>query len=385
MLTRRKAVTLALAASTPSLSLVTSTRAATADRKLEGLLSAVRYDEELNATIPEQASLRIVAQSGKAVVSGSDYTWHAAPDGGGVFEQADGGWIYVSNSELSRGRGGVGAVRFDSQANIIDAYSILTGTSENCAGGKTLWGTWLSCEENEDDGQVYECDPTGTEAAIVRPGLGSFNHEAAAIDPQTGYVYLTEDKERGCLYRFVPKQAGDLSSGSLEVAVAEGMRLAWVPVPDPSASSVSTRKQVDNAARFQGGEGIIYADDHVYFTTKEDNKVWILNVRTMMFRTIYDGSLYDNPILGEVDNVVMSPGGELMIAEDNGDMQIVLLGEGYRPIPVVTLHGQDESEVCGPDFSPDGTRLYFSSQRGVSGKLSGGLTYELTLPDNVTG
>lgn len=378
MLTRRKAVTLALAASAPSLSLVTSTRAAMADRKLEGLLSAVRYDEELNATIPEQASLRIVAQSGKPVVSGSDYTWHAAPDGGAVFEQADGGWIYVSNSELSRGRGGVGALRFDSQANIVDAYSILTGTSENCAGGKTLWGTWLSCEENEDDGQVYECDPTGAKAAIVRPGLGSFNHEAAAIDPQTGHVYLTEDKERGCLYRFVPTQAGDLSAGSLEVAIADGMRLSWVPVPDPSARSVSTRKQVDNAARFQGGEGILYADDHVYFTTKEDNKVWSLNVRTMMFRTIYDGSLYDNPVLGEVDNVVMSPGGELMIAEDNGDMQIVLLGEGYRPIPVLTLHGQDESEICGPDFSPDGKRLYFSSQRGLSGRSSDGLTYELT-------
>lgn len=40
--------------------------------------------------------------------------------------------------------------------------------------------------------------------------------------------------------------------------------------------------------------------------------------------------------------------------------------------------GQDNSEITGPAFSPDGTRLYFSSQRG--GRLAGGITYEVTGP-----
>jgi uncharacterized protein len=40
--------------------------------------------------------------------------------------------------------------------------------------------------------------------------------------------------------------------------------------------------------------------------------------------------------------------------------------------------GQDESELTGPAFSPDGRSLYFSSQRG--GPLKLGITYEVTLP-----
>jgi len=42
--------------------------------------------------------------------------------------------------------------------------------------------------------------------------------------------------------------------------------------------------------------------------------------------------------------------------------------------------GQDASEIAGPAFSPDGTRLYFSSQRGTSGQSSGGITYEISGP-----
>ncbi len=53
---------------------------------------------------------RVVARSG-FVVSGTSYTWHDAPDGGACVPDEDGGWIYVSNSEVRDG-GGVGAIRF---------------------------------------------------------------------------------------------------------------------------------------------------------------------------------------------------------------------------------------------------------------------------------
>jgi secreted PhoX family phosphatase len=48
--------------------------------------------------------------------------------------------------------------------------------------------------------------------------------------------------------------------------------------------------------------------------------------------------------------------------------------------PFLRVSGQDRSEITGPAFSPDGTRLYFSSQRGSSGTTSGGITYEVSGP-----
>ena len=335
------------------------------------------FDETLRAAIPHGTRLRIVAETGKPAVAGGPYLWHAAPDGGACFGAPDGGWIYVSNSEMGRKRGGAGALRFDAGGNVVDSYSILQGTSVNCAGGKTPWGTWLSCEENGDVGLVYECDPSGKGSAVVRPGLGACNHEAAAIDPVTGICYLTEDRPDGCLYRFVPQSSGDLSSGRLEVAVSSGDRLTWTAVPDPSGVSAPMRKQIPGAAIFKGGEGIVHTEGKIFFTTKGDNRVWSYTLATGEIAVIYDAAATATPILRGVDNIEVSPSGELLIAEDGGDMQIVALGRDYKPYALVTLQGHDNSEIAGPAFSPDGKRLYFSSQRGIGGKSETGLTYEL--------
>lgn len=337
------------------------------------------YDPILKATIPQGMSLRVIAQSGKPSIPGGKYPWHAAPDGGACFTTPDGGWVYVSNSEISRKRGGAGALRFDANGQVVDSYPILQGTSVNCAGGKTPWGTWLSCEENGDAGLVYECDPLGVRTAVVRPGLGVCNHEAVAVDPATGILYLTEDRPDGCLYRFIPETAADLSAGRLEVAGLRGADVAWHPVPDPSGSSRPLRRQVPQAARFRGGEGIVHAAGHIYFTTKGDNRVWVLTPATNALAVVYDAASADNPILRGVDNIEVSPTGELLVAEDGGDMQIVALSKDGPLYPLVTLHGQDQSEVAGPAFSPDGRRLYFSSQRGPEGRSEFGITYELTL------
>jgi hypothetical protein len=58
-------------------------------------------------------------------------------------------------------------------------------------------------------------------------------------------------------------------------------------------------------------------------------------------------------------------------------MEIVMLAPDGVALALLRVEGQPFSELTGPAFDPTGTRLYFSSQRGLDGR---GITYEVRGP-----
>ncbi|MFF9364862.1 alkaline phosphatase PhoX [Streptomyces griseoluteus] len=360
--------------------------------------------------LPEGFSYRVVTYSGRTRLESGEPT-PSNHDGTAAFAGPRGAVLLVNNHELKGPRanwkhpvplaeglvydpaasGGctVVEVRRDHVAEWVG----IAGTSTNCAGGSTPWGTWLTCEETEDragqngmtkdHGYVFEVDPADRRAnRAPKPlkALGRYAHEAVVVDPKRGHLFLTEDASgpNGLFYRWTPPEGFHHGRGRLrtladDAGVLQAFRcfdsggrfvddlsratrtgtvygVDWVDVPDRDARTVPVRKQFTDGqvTRARKLEGMWWGDGGVYVVSsyareespvRHDGQVWFYDPRrrTLTLKVLLgvnpdpsaDGA-FDGP-----DNITVSPYGGLVIAEDGEGVQHLFgATDGGRTYPI---------------------------------------------------
>ncbi len=297
-------------------------------------------------------------------------------------------------------KGGTTTLRVDHRGGLLDEYVSLAGTSRNCAGGRTPWNTWITCEETEASiggiahGWNFEVDPHDNDKnALPTPlrAMGRFAHEAIAVDPRTGVVYETEDATGpfGLIYRFSPNNPlggyGSLrAGGALEAMHVAGVpdlssaqtigatyRVSWVAIPDPLATSVPTRKQRTVVSRSQKLEGAWWGDDACYFVASfarttsgaaanHDGQVWRYDPRCNELTLVLvftGGGIFDSP-----DNITVSPWGGVMLCEDGDGEQYVVGATEHGTAYAFARNALGDSEFAGATFSRDGKTMFVNIQ-----------------------
>ena len=178
--------------------------------------------------------------------------------------------------------------------------------------------------------------------------------------------------------------------GRLEVAHIKDYKVVWNKIPQPSAPHIEIKNGKEITIKplmlrspnrrtmytpFNRGEGMSIVDRKVYFSTTGDNRINQYDIEQNSLSVIYNGT---GP-LTDPDNISVGPSGSLVVAEDSGNMELVAVSKKMRKMfPILRVIGHNNSEITGPSFTEDFTRLYFSSQRGRDGKH--GITYEVRGP-----
>jgi len=338
--------------------------------------------------------------------------------------------IYDYGKGVSPGTGGTTRIVYDPKTRERKAIHLsLVGTEINCAGGPTPWGSWLSCEEIFRDpgaslewngavvnrerrhGYIFEVPALGAGLADPVPlrDMGRFEHEAAAVNPATGIVYLTEDRQQSLLYRFIPNTPAKLRDGGRLQALAiagqpefdtrnwdsrdpllpgQWLDAAWVDLDDPDgdANDLRFRGRSLGATVFARGEGLCYGAGGFYLTATIGGAMrmgQVFNYRPSPAegtpgeadrpgRLALVAESTTDSLLRHADNLTVSPWGDLMVCEDTaGHCGLVGLGPDGVQYPVAD-NAYTNSELAGVCFAPDGKTLFVNIQeRGLTLAITG--------------
>lgn len=334
-----------------------------------------------------------------------------APDGMGAFARADGMIVLMRNHELwpsdaplsgwrgeakpkhlydPKSLGAVTRIVVDpKELRVVESNLVLAGTNVNCAGGSSPFG-WLSCEEETSAGHgyVFACPTDAREVIEPVPirAYGRFKHESASVDPETMIAYLTEDRDDGCFYRFVPASRDRPFEGRLEALRLEGgevdtgplaagqeRRIGWVELgPElPQDDSLRTLALSKGAARVRRGEGMFFARGprgaEIFFSATAGGPLG--RGQVIRLRPEGDGGQLEVVWSGEgatglemPDNLVAAPDGRLFLAEDHGGVCGLRMLQPDGRVATIAESAQP-GELAGVALSPEGDVLFANLQR----------------------
>lgn len=341
-----------------------------------------------------------------------------APDAFGpeleLFSRISPGKLYDAGFGKRPSPGGTTTLIYNTRDQMLERHFLsLAGTVRNCAGGPTPWGSWVTCEETvvraneteyeQDHGYNFEV-PASADIGLADPvplkAMGRFNHEAIAVDPKSGIVYQTEDRNEGLIYRYIPNESGKLAAGgklqALRVRDRKSMDtrnwlkartmepgvkvdVEWVDMEDIENPTDEMRMwgfYAKGCARFARAEGMWYGNDGVYFActnggTRKQGQIFRYTpspVEGQPGETEQPGKLElfvepnNSDLMQNADNLTIAPWGDVIVTEDGGGGNFV---RGITPdgrLYTLARNAMNESELAGACFSPDGSTLFLNIQ-----------------------